>query len=54
MIRLRANRRHIPVTLNTGGGGNITANCAVDVNSLVAETSDNNNFFNLTFVLAAP
>ncbi len=44
----------IPVLLNTGGGGNVTANCAVDVNSLVPEISDNNNFFNLTFVLAAP
>ncbi len=44
----------IPVTLNTGGGGNVTANCAVDVNNLVAEISESNNFFNLTFTLAAP
>ena len=44
----------IAVTLNTGGGGNVTANCAVDVNNLVAEISESNNFFNLTFTLAAP
>ena len=29
----------IPVPLNTGGGGNVTANCAVDVNSLLCRRS---------------
>lgn len=44
----------IPVTLNTGGGGNVTANCAVDVNNLIQEISESNNFFNITTTLAEP
>lgn len=44
----------IPVQLNSGGGANITANCAVDVNNLVAELNESNNFFNLTGLLASP
>lgn len=44
----------ITTQLNTGGGGNITAECAVDVNNNIAETNEGNNFFNLTSVLATP
>lgn len=42
------------LTLTSGGGANVTVNCAVDVNRLVAETDDNNNFFNITTPLRAP
>lgn len=42
------------LTLNTGGGANITVNCAVDVNRLVAELDENNNFFSITTALRAP
>lgn len=41
-------------TLTTGGGGNVTVDCAVDVNRLVAEIDDNNNFFSITTQLGAP
>jgi hypothetical protein len=40
--------------LDEGGGENTTANCAVDVNNLVAEINENNNFFNLTDRLRNP
>jgi uncharacterized protein YgiM (DUF1202 family) len=36
------------LTLNSGGGANITVNCAVDVNRVVAETDENNNYFSIT------
>lgn len=41
-------------TLTTGGGGNVTVNCAVDVNRIVAEIDDNNNYFSITTPLLAP
>jgi len=41
-------------TLTTGGGGNVTVDCAVDVNRLVAEIDDNNNYFSITTQLLAP
>jgi hypothetical protein len=41
-------------TLTTGGGGNVTVDCAVDVNRLVAEIDDNNNYFSITTPLLAP
>ncbi len=44
----------LAVTLNSGGGANITANCAVDVNNLVQELNESNNFFNLTTMLTEP
>ena len=40
--------------LDDGGGENTTANCAVDVNQLVAEVSDSNNFGNVTQNLDNP
>ncbi len=40
--------------LDNGGGENTTANCAVDVNQLVAEVNDSNNFFNLSQNLDNP
>ena len=43
-----------PVTLDSGGGSNITVDCAIDVNRLVAEIDDNNNFFGITTPLLAP
>lgn len=43
-----------PLTLTTGGGSNITVDCAIDVNRLVAEIDDNNNFFSITTPLRAP
>lgn len=42
------------VNLSEGGGENVTANCAADLNNLVAETNENNNFFNLTQELDEP
>lgn len=42
------------VNLSEGGGGNITANCAVDLNNAVPEVDENNNYFNLTERLANP
>lgn len=44
----------ITARLETGGGANTTANCAVDVNNLIPEANETNNFFNLTSVLAPP
>lgn len=44
----------IVAQLTSGGGSNVTANCAVDVNNLVQETNEQNNYFNLTSFLAAP
>ncbi len=40
--------------LDEGGGDDVTANCAVDVNNLVAEVNENNNFFNRTEELDNP
>ncbi len=42
----------ITAQLDSGGGGNTTANCAVDVNNLVAESNEANNFFNITVALS--
>lgn len=44
----------ITARLDSGGGANTTANCAVDVNNVVAEANDGNNYFNLTSPLAPP
>ncbi|MBZ0299073.1 MAG: SH3 domain-containing protein [Anaerolineae bacterium] len=44
----------LTVRLDEGGGKNVTANCAVDVNNLVAEVNENNNYFNLTAKLSNP
>ncbi|MBL8133226.1 MAG: SH3 domain-containing protein [Anaerolineae bacterium] len=44
----------ITVRLDSGGGANTTANCAIDVNNLIAELNESNNYFNLTSVLAPP
>jgi len=44
----------VTARLTSGGGNNITASCAVDVNNIIAETNEANNFFNLTSFLAAP
>ncbi len=41
----------LPVTLTTGGGGDFTANCAVDINNLVAESAEYNNYYNRTTTL---
>jgi uncharacterized protein YgiM (DUF1202 family) len=42
------------VRLDEGGGDDITANCAVDVNNEIAEINNNNNFFNRTERLRNP
>lgn len=44
----------ITVRLDEGGGDNVTANCAVDLNNEVAEVNEQNNFFNLTERLDNP
>ena len=44
----------VTAQLSSGGGSNTTANCAVDVNNVVAELNESNNFFNLTAGLAMP
>jgi len=44
----------IVARLDDGGGKNTTANCAVDVNNLVAEVNENNNYFSLTGKLQEP
>jgi hypothetical protein len=44
----------LTVRLDEGGGKDITANCAVDLNNLVAEIDEGNNFFNLTAKLNEP
>lgn len=44
----------ITAQLDSGGGANVIANCAVDVNNLVVESNETNNFFNLTTLLLAP
>ena len=44
----------ITAQLDSGGGANTTANCAVDVNNLVSESNEGNNFYNLVSPLAAP
>ncbi len=42
----------VTAQLDSGGGSNTTANCAVDVNNLVTESNEGNNFFNLTSLLS--
>lgn len=44
----------IPATLTSGGGASFTAQCAVDVNNLVPELNEANNFMSLSAVLGAP
>ena len=44
----------IVVQLDEGGGDDTTANCAVDVNNLIPETREDNNFFNITTELDEP
>lgn len=44
----------ITAQLDSGGGGNVTANCAVDLNNVVAESNEDNNYFNLTAFLQTP
>ncbi|MCA9910977.1 MAG: SH3 domain-containing protein [Anaerolineae bacterium] len=44
----------ITAQLDSGGGANVTANCAVDLNNVVAESNEENNYFNLTAFLQAP
>ena len=43
----------IPAKLVMGGSENVTANCAVDVNNLVAEANESNNYYNLSFPLGS-
>jgi hypothetical protein len=40
--------------LDSGGGAPTTADCAIDVNNLIAEVNENNNFFSLTTTLLPP
>ncbi len=49
-------RRDVAITarLDFAGGINVTANCAVDVNNVVQESNEANNFFNVTTFLANP
>lgn len=42
----------ITARLDAGGNSNVTANCAVDLNNLIAEVNENNNYFNLTAYVA--
>jgi hypothetical protein len=44
----------ITARLDSGGGNNVTAECAADLNNLVVESNEGNNFFNLTTFLANP
>lgn len=44
----------LEVVLSSGGGSTFTAECAVDVNGVIAELNENNNFFNLTSPLTSP
>lgn len=44
----------ITARLDSGGGNNVTANCAVDLNDLIAEANESNNYFNITVLLANP
>lgn len=44
----------ITAQLDSGGGANTTANCAVDLNNVAAELNEANNYFNLTGFLRAP
>jgi len=44
----------ITAQLDSGGGANVTANCAVDLNNAVAELNEENNYYNLTAFLQAP
>lgn len=41
----------ITAQLTSGGGANVTANCAADLNNLVAETNESNNYYNVTVML---
>lgn len=40
--------------LDSGGGSNVTVDCAIDVNNFVQETNDANNYFSITTPLLAP
>jgi hypothetical protein len=40
--------------LDSGGGAPTTADCAIDVNNLIPEVNEGNNFFSLTTTLLAP
>ncbi|MDX2160364.1 MAG: CARDB domain-containing protein [bacterium] len=44
----------ITARLDSGGGQNTTANCAADVNNLIAESNEGNNFASVTVALANP
>jgi uncharacterized protein YgiM (DUF1202 family) len=41
----------ITTTISSGSGSSLTAECAVDVNNVIQELNENNNFFNLTTTL---
>lgn len=42
---------NVTTTISSGSGSSLTAECAVDVNNLIAELNENNNFFNVTTTL---
>jgi hypothetical protein len=42
---------NITTTISSGSGSSLTAECAVDVNNIIQELNENNNFFNLTTTL---
>lgn len=44
----------MPLRLDSGGGTDIQFECGVDVNREIAETNDDNNYFNITTRLLAP
>lgn len=44
----------MPLRLDSGGGTDIKFECGVDVNREIAETNDDNNYFNLNTRLLAP
>ncbi len=41
----------VTTTIGSGSGSPLIAECAVDVNNLIAELNENNNFFNITTTL---
>lgn len=44
----------LPIRIDSGGGSDIQIQCAVDVNNIVAETDENNNFSNISVRLNNP
>lgn len=44
----------MPLRLDSGGGSDVKFECGVDVNREIAETNDDNNYFNITARLLAP